>query len=167
MVKTYYAFYRLPCPDFSEDELNSFAQANWDQEWTENEARTTVPHLRLDGKVIPLELFSGIGLVPYAGSGLKFSYISYGGLYELLNRLGLEPEGELEHFTISSSDGNVYEFSYSFCKTEDGETWWYYTQNGIAKPAQHSSFMEGNGYPILRIGGETFQAVTELEFYTP
>lgn len=165
MIKSYYTFYRLPCSSFSEEELDAFAQENWDPAWTEGENRSTVPHLSRDGKSVPVSLFSGIGAAPYAGSGLEFSYISYGGLFVLLNRLGLEPVGEPEHFTITSVDGVEYEFSYSFHKTEQGETWWYYTQNGIAEPAKYSSFMYGNGYPILRIGGTVFQAVTGLTFY--
>ena len=165
MIKSYYTFYRLPCADFSEEDLDAFAQENWDPAWAEGGGRSTVPHLSRDGKSVPVSLFSGIGAVPYAGSGLEFSYISYGGLFELLNRLGLEPVGELEHFTVTGVDGVVYEFSYSFHKTEQGETWWYYIQNGIAEPAQYSSFMYGNGYPILRIGGAAFQAVTGLTFY--
>ena len=165
MIKSYYTFYRLPCSDFSEEVLDAFAQENWDPAWTEGEGRSTVPHLSQDGKSVPVSLFSGIGAVPYAGSGLEFSCVSYGGLFELLNRLGLEPEGELEHFTITGVDGVIYEFSYSFHKTEQGETWWYYTKDGIAEPAQYSPFMYGNGYPILRIGGAAFQAVTGLTFY--
>lgn len=165
MVKSYYTFYRLLCSDFSEEELDTFAQENWAPAWTEGKDRSTVPHLSRDGKALPVSLFSDIGAVPYAGSGLEFSYVSYGGLFELLNRLGLEPAGELEHFTITGVDGIVYEFSYSFHKTEQGETWWYYTHNGIEEPAKYSSFMYGNGYPILRIGGAAFQAVTGLTFY--
>ena len=165
MVKSYYTFYRLLCSDFSEEDLDAYAQENWNPAWTEGEDRSTVPHLSRDGKALPVSLFSGIGAVPYAGSGLEFSYVSYGGLFELLNRLGLEPVGELEHFTITGVDGIVYEFSYSFHKTEQGETWWYYTHNGIEEPAKYSSFMYGNGYPILRIGGAAFQAVTGLTFY--
>lgn len=165
MVKSYYTFYRLLCSDFSEEDLDAFARENWNPAWTEGKDRSTVPHLSRDGKALPVSLFSGIGSVPYAGSGLEFSYVSYGGLFELLNRLGLEPAGELEHFTITGVDGIVYEFSYSFHKTEQGETWWYYTHNGIEEPAKYSSFMYGNGYPILRIGGAAFQAVTGLTFY--
>ena len=165
MVKSYYSFYRLLCSDFSEEDLDAFARENWNPAWTEGKDRSTVPHLSRDGKALPVSLFSGIGSVPYAGSGLEFSYVSYGGLFELLNRLGLEPAGELEHFTITGVDGIVYEFSYSFHKTEQGETWWYYTHNGIEEPAKYSSFMYGNGYPILRIGGAAFQAVTGLTFY--
>lgn len=162
MLKTYYAFYRLPCPDFSQEELETFAHESWDSAWTEGESRTTVPHLSQDGQAVPVELFSGIGVIPMAGSGLQFSYLSYGGLFEVLVRLGLEPEGGPEAFTVIGADGAFYEFSYHFTDTDEDHILWYYKRNG--EPVQYT---EADDIPILRIASDQFQAITGLTFRKP
>lgn len=164
MLKSYYAFYRLPCSDFSVEELDTFAKEKWAQSWTEGADRSTVPHLLLDGKSIPADFFADIGLEPCAGSGLEFSVISYGGLFELLTRIGMAPEGEPEQFTVTGADGSLYEFSYSFCKNADGDKWWYYTQDGAEVPEKYHIFSAGDGAPVLRMNSEEFQAITGLEF---
>lgn len=164
MLQSYYAFYRLPCPDFSQEELAAFAAENWAASWTEGQARSTVPHLSQDGKAVPVELVSGVGVEPYAGSGLEFSYLSYGGLFELLTRLELAPEGGPEWFSVTGADGALYEFSYSFTQTEASRTWWYYTRDG--EPAEYCRNIAG-GMPILRVGGAEFQAITGLKFQKP
>ena len=165
MVKSYYAFYHLPSPDFSEEEITAFAQENWALSWTEGVERSTVPYLRRDGESIPTEFFSGVAVQPYAGSGLEFSYISYGGLFELLTRLDLAPEGGPERFTVTGADGAFYEFSYDLTDTDKNETVWFHTRNG--EPVKRSVHGEGFGKPILRVSGEVFQAVTGLEFHKP
>ena len=161
MLKTYYAFYRLPCPDFPQGELEAFAHASWDSAWTEGESRTTVPHLFQDGQAVPMELFSGIGVVPWAGSGLQFSYLSCGGLFEVLARLGLEPEGRPEAFTVTGADGAFYEFSYRFTDTS-GDGSWYYKRDG--EPIHRT---DADGIPALRIASDEFQAITGLTFHKP
>ena len=161
MLKTYYTFYRLPCPDFPQGELEAFAHASWDSAWTEGESRTTVPHLFQNGQAVPVELFSGIGVVPWAGSGLQFSYLSCGGLFEVLARLGLEPEGGPETFTVTGADGAFYEFSYRFTDT-GGDGSWYYKRDG-----ELIQRTDADGIPALRIASDEFQAITGLTFYKP
>lgn len=162
MLKTYYTFYRLPCPDFPQEELEAFAHATWDSAWTEGESCATVPHLSQDGQAVPVELFSGIGAVPWAGSGLQFSYLSCGGLFEVLARLGLEPEGGPEAFTVTGADGTFYEFSYRFTDIDGDRIQWYYKRNG--EPIQHT---DADGIPALRIASDEFQAITGLTFHKP
>ena len=162
MLKTYYTFYRLPCPDFSREELEAFAHASWDWACTEGESRATVPHLSQNGQAVPVELFSGIGVVPQAGSGLQFSCLSYGGLFEVLVRLGLEPEGGPEAFTVTGADGAFYEFSYRFTDTDGDRILWHHKRDG--KPVQHAA---ADGIPALRIASDEFQAITGLTFHKP
>lgn len=164
-IKTYYSFYHLSSPDFSGDEITSFSQQKWALSWTEGESRSTVPYLYRDGNPIPAEFFSGIGLQPYAGSGLQYSCISYGGLYELLTRLGMAPVGETKHFTVTGADSSLYEFSYDFTDTDHGKTVWYHTKDG--KPVKRTILGECGGAPFLRVSSDTFQAVTGLEFRKP
>lgn len=162
MLKTYYTFYHLSCPDFSQEELDAFSHSAWDSAWTEGESRTTVPHLSQDGRAVPVELFSGIGVVPWAGSGLQFSYLSCGGLFEVLARLGLEPEGGPEAFTVTGADGAFYEFSYLFTDTDGYRIQWYYKRNG--EPIQRT---DTDGIPALRVTSDDFQAITGLTFHKP
>ena len=165
MLKSYYAFYHLPSPDFSTEELNAFAKEKWGPSWTEGADRSTVPHLLLDGNPIPADLLADIGIEPCAGSGLEFSAISYGGLFELLTRIGIAPEGEPDQFSATGADGSLYVFSYSFRKNDDGHEWWYYTRDGAEVPEKYHVFSADDGAPVLRVGSEEFQAVTGLEFY--
>lgn len=164
-VKTYYAFYRLPSPDFSEEEITAFSREHWALSWTEGEERSKVPYLYREDKLIPAEFFSGIGVQPYAGSGLQFSCISYGGLYELLTRLEMAPEGGPEHFVVTGADGSLYEFSYGFTGTHYDKTVWYHTKDG--EPIKRTSLGECGGGPFLRVSSDTLQAVTGLEFRKP
>ena len=128
MLKTYYTFYHLPCPDFSQEELEAFAHASWDWAW----------------------------------SGLQFSCLSYGGLFEVLVRLGLEPEGGPEAFTVTGADGAFYEFSYRFTDTDGDRILWHHKRDG--KPVQHAA---ADGIPALRIASDEFQAITGLTFHKP
>ena len=162
MLKTYYTFYHLPCPDFSREELEAFAHAAWDSAWTEGESCATVPHLSQDGRAVPVELFSGIGVIPQAGSGLQFSYLSYGGLFEVLARLGLAPEGGPEAFTVTGADGSFYEFSYLFTDTDGDCILWHYKRDG--ESIQNTG---ADGIPALRIASDEFQAITGLMFHKP
>lgn len=109
-----------------------------------------------------MELFSGIGAIPQAGSGLQFSCLSYGGLFEVLVRLGLEPEGGPEAFTVTGADGAFYEFSYRFTDTDGDRILWHYKRDG--EPVQCTA---GGGIPALRIASDEFQAITGLTFHKP
>lgn len=97
----YYAFYNLPCDDFTAEELAGFARGRWD--WV---TMSGCPEVRDGEERLPGELFAGIGA--------DHLHISYGGLYELLVRLDMAVEGTPEHFWVTGADGAEYEFSYDF-----------------------------------------------------
>ena len=102
-VKKYYAFYCLPCDEFSQTELDEYAVNAWP--WTPK------PRVRQGEEVLPPELLAGIGL--------ESGVVSYGGLYTLLVRLNFDVEGTAEHFTVTGADGHSYEFSYSFWEEKE------------------------------------------------
>ena len=64
-VKKYYAFYWLPCDEFSQAELEEYAVKTWP--WTPK------PRVLREEELLPSELLAGIGL--------ESGVISYGGLY--------------------------------------------------------------------------------------
>lgn len=97
-VKKYYAFYRLPCDEFSQIELEEYATQTWP--WAPK------PSVLQGEEIVSPELLAGIGL--------ESRVISYGGLYTLLTRLDFDVTGTEEHFTVTGADGHSYEFSYSF-----------------------------------------------------
>lgn len=148
MLRTYYAFYGLPCPGFSPEEQADFALERWT--WTPG----TYPYplaCSRDGESVPLSTFTGIGL--------EGRYISYAGLYEMLSRLGLEPEGPPEGFSFTGADGALYQFSYENVLQREGQTdWLYYWKDG--QPVQCGS----NGAPRLYLGNEALEAMTGLHF---
>ena len=102
-VKKYYAFYCLPCDEFSQTELEEYAVNTW--LWTPK------PSVRQGEEILSPELFTGIGL--------ESGVISYGGLYTLLIRLDFDVKGTAEHFTVTGADGHSYEFSYSFWEEKE------------------------------------------------
>ena len=122
-VKKYYAFYCLPCDEFSQTELDEYAVNAWP--WTPK------PRVRQGEEVLPPELLAGIGL--------ESGVISYGGLYTLLVRLDFDVKGTAEHFTVTGADGHSYEFSYSFWEEKEMD-WannetitlplWYHLRDG-------------------------------------
>ncbi len=97
-VKKYYAFYWLPCDEFSQTELEEYAVKTWP--WTSK------PNIKQGEEILPPKLLAGIGL--------ESGVISYGGLYTLLTRLDFDVKGTAGHFTVTGADGHSYEFSYSF-----------------------------------------------------
>lgn len=97
-VKKYYAFYWLPCDDFSQTELEEYAARTWP--WTPK------PRVLQGEETLSPELLAGIGL--------ESGVISYASLYTLLTRLDFDVNGTAEHFTVIGADGHSYEFSYSF-----------------------------------------------------
>ncbi len=122
-VKKYYAFYCLPCDEFSRTELEEYAVNTW--LWTPK------PSVRQGEEILSPELFTGIGL--------ESGVISYGGLYTLLIRLDFDVKGTAEHFTVTGADGHSYEFSYSFWEEKEMD-WtnnetitlpvWYHLRDG-------------------------------------
>ena len=93
-VKKYYAFYQLPCDEFSQTELDEYAVNAW--------PCSPKPRVRQGEEVLPPELLSGIGL--------ESGVISYGGFYTLLVRLDFDVKGTAERFTVIGADGHSYEF---------------------------------------------------------
>ena len=122
-VKKYYAFYCLPCDEFSQTELEEYAVNTW--LWAPK------PSVRQGEEILSPELFTGIGL--------EIGVISYGGLYTLLTRLDFDVKGTAEHFTVTGADGHSYEFSYSFWEEKEMD-WtnnetitlpvWYHLRDG-------------------------------------
>ena len=131
-VKKYYAFYCLPCDEFSQTELEEYAVKTWP--WTPK------PRVRQGEEILPPELLAGIGL--------ESGVISYGGLYTLLTRLDFDVKGTEEHFTVTGADGHSYEFSYSFW--EEREMDWTNNRT-ITLPVWHHL---RDGYPV-GVEGET------------
>lgn len=142
----YYAFYNLPCGDFTAEELENFATRRWD--WETMDSRWEV----WDGeKQLPSQMFTGIGA--------DYRCISYGGLYRLLTRLGMEVDGTPDHFSVTGQDGAEYEFSYDFCReARSGENkthiTWYFLRNGYMVDATgratwHHSWWDYG--PVLRL----------------
>ena len=125
-VKKYYAFYCLPCDEFSQTELEEYAVNTW--LWTPK------PSVRQGEEILSPELFTGIGL--------ESGVISYGGLYTLLTRLDFDVNGTAEHFTVTGADGHSYEFSYSFW--EEREMDWANNQT-ISLPVWYHL---RDGYPV-------------------
>ncbi len=60
--------------------------------------------------------------------------ISFGTLFEILTREGLEVEGNSWRYLYIDEEGNKYEFSYDFVKENpedsEGNIWYYYLKNG-------------------------------------
>lgn len=125
-IKKYYAFYQLPCDEFSKTEMEEYAAKTWP--WAPK------PQVRQGEEILPPELLGGIGL--------ESGVISYGGLYTLLTRLDFDVEGTAEHFTVTGADGHSYEFSYSFW--EEKEMDWANNQT-ITLPVWYHL---RDGYPV-------------------
>lgn len=74
----------------------------------------------------------------------KYGYgISFGSLYEILKREGLNPEGNSRHYTFTGTGGSIYEISYDFTdypftvsdsKTLNG---YYYIKDGEKVPMEY------------------------------
>lgn len=152
LLKDFYAFYNIPAPDFPAEELDAYAAARW----REVKGWMFLP----DGAKLPASAWEGIPLAPNAGSELPYFYISYGGLYELLPRLGLEPEGTPAYYTVTGADGRLYEFSYASAKAVDGQPCWPVRRDGEALECSHSW---SSCAPVLTLSSEVFQAVTGLK----
>lgn len=125
-IKKYYAFYCLPCDEFSQIELEEYAVKTWP--WAPK------PKARQGEEILSPELLAGIGL--------ESGVISYGGLYTLLTRLDFDIKGTAEHFTVTGADGHFYEFSYSFW--EEKEIDWTNNQT-ITLPVWYHL---RDGYPV-------------------
>lgn len=144
-VKKYYAFYCLPCGEFSRAELEEFAAKTWP--WSPK------PQVRRGEEILPPELLAGVG----EESGV----ISYGGLYTLLVRLGFDVEGTAEHFSLTGADGHSYEFSYSFWAEKEMD-WtnnetitlpvWYHLRDGCPVETEDKTDWIYRG-PVVKLKG--------------
>lgn len=159
ILKDYYTFYRLSSPDFTEEELTEYANGTW---WcwdgaVYDEARQRVPD----------SIFDGIGLMSNGGTQLPYLLISYGGLYELLQRLELNPEspsGTPGDFVVTGADGRIYGFSYGHPELVDGEPCWPVTVDG--RPEECTHFSASDCAPVLRLSSDLFRCLTGLTVET-
>lgn len=120
ILKNYYTFYNLPCPDFSEEEVQACARRTW--EWS-----GFVPKDWKTGEWMSQKDFQDVRL--------ERGCVSFGGLYTVLERVGAAPEGTPEAWAVTGADGCRYEFSYDFQAPENGEIVWYYLKDGRRMPA--------------------------------
>ena len=64
----------------------------------------------------------------------QFGYgISFGTLYEILEREGFNVSGNNEHYSFADFNGNIYEISYDFINVDgknDESNHYYYLKNG-------------------------------------
>ena len=161
------AFLNLQDTGFSKDELTAYAQERWD--WTDDHMVWQSPAgFYRAGEELPRSTFSGIGYDVLAGGAV----VSYGGLYDMLLRLGLAPEGAPEHFSFTGADGRRYEFSYDFLEEKWEEanytSWvtrtWYY----LADDTQ-STLPGLEEKPLIALKSEAFTDMTgvSLPEYAP
>ena len=160
-VKKYYAFYCLPCDEFSQTELEEYAVNTW--LWTPK------PSVRQGEEILSPELFTGIGL--------ESGVISYGGLYTLLTRLDFDVKGTAEHFTVTGADGHSYEFSYSFWEEKEMD-WannetitlpvWYHLRDGYPVGVEDETGWMYRGPVIALKGGWNIDTHNgHFHFYMP
>ena len=160
-VKKYYAFYQIPCDEFSQTELNEYAVQTWP--WAPK------PIVRQEEEILSPELLAGIGL--------ESGVISYGGLYTLLTRLGFDVEGTPEHFTVTGADGHSYEFSYDFWEEKEMD-WtnnqtitlpvWYHLRDGYPVAIEDETGWMYRGPVVALKGGRNIDEHNGyFHFYMP
>lgn len=115
ILKRYYAFYQVPSPDFSQEEIAAYVEEYW--EWEE---------------FVPLDWRSKEWMrrEDFRSVWEERGYVSYGGLYRMLEQVGASPEGTPERYAVTGADGCRYEFSYDFQTPDAGEIKWYYLKDG-------------------------------------
>ena len=166
VIQEYYACYLLPCTDFTQEELLSYAEKKWN--WTELRG---APEQVLRGEdQLPLGMFSGIKI---HGKAHAYAGVSFGGLYVMVSRLGFEAEGTPEHFTFKGADGSVYEFSYNFCYETDISryssrkrvvTVWYYLCDGVRVERETWEYgMSGRILPEAKVSGKAAEAMLGIQ----
>lgn len=159
-VKKYYAFYCLPCAEFSQTELEEYAVKTWP--WSPK------PKVRQGKEIMQPDLLAGIG----EESGV----ISYGGLYTLLIRFGFDVKGTAEHFTVTGTDGHFYEFSYSFWEEREMD-WtnnrtitmpvWYHLRDGYPVGKEETSWFKRGPVVPLKGGWNIDTHNGHFHFYMP
>lgn len=107
VLREYYAYYLLPSPDFSQEELLAYAAEKWN--W---EAMRGAPKDVYRGdERLPPGMFSGVWIY---GQSNRWPEVSIGGLYIMAVRLGFDVRGTPEDFAFTGVDGRNYKFSYQF-----------------------------------------------------
>ena len=163
-LKQYYAYYAIPSPDFSAEELSAFSRKEWP--WPRYQSLNVYPYY-LEIYPYPYDIRQGQKQLPretFAGIGIHSEWISYGGLYEVLTRLELNPEGTPEQFTVIGTDGCLYEFSYAFYQEDGEERWWYYKKDGEIVEGDYARHL--GRAPLIRLYDmETFPAVTGVNCF--
>lgn len=100
-------------------------------------------------------------VVSYSDLSLsRFSYgMSFGCMYEVFSREGLDVEGTPEHFYFNGIDGSSYEFSYSFNDYEysDGKVGYYYIKDGVKTPMNYYFYNHFRSGFIEEISGLSFE----------
>ncbi len=153
----YYAYYGLPCAGCSAEEIDAYAAERWN--WTAPDGAREYPDLCYsDGTPIPAEFFSGIGLGAW-------NTVSYGGVYEMLQRLNIPTEGTPDRFSCTGADGAFYEFSYDLWTTEVSPTLsnpperiYQYRRDGEAVSEELPKLTDGQ--PVLLLGNTQLEAIT-------
>jgi len=166
VIQEYYAYYLLPCTEFTQEELLSYAEKAWD--WTELRG---APERVLRGEEqLPLEMFSGVKIY---GRANCYAKVSFGGLYVMVSRLGLEVSGTPDHFAFKGANGSIYEFSYDFCyetdisRTSSKErivTVWYYLCDGAR--VERETWEYGTSDRILpeaKVSGKEAEAMLGIQ----
>ncbi len=100
-------------------------------------------------------------VVSYSDLSLsRFYYgMSFGCMYEVFSREGLDVEGTPEHFYFNGIDGSSYEFSYSFNDYEysDGKVGYYYIKDGVKTPMSYYFYNHFRSGFIEEISGLSFE----------
>ena len=152
ILMEYYAFYNLPCPGCTPEDVRSYALKAWpwDGEWGYDYPDA----VQYGGEELPLDTFAGIGM--------ERGFVSYGGFYDMLSLLGVPTQGAPEHFSFTGADGCRYEFSYEFFEETDEESLWYFTRDGehLTSGAAYLT----DGAPLLSLEDERLQDMAGLQF---
>ena len=158
MLLEYMTFMNMP-GGFTQEEQDAYAQIRWD--WESSYMVNIMPDgiFHNQDEVSP-GTFTGIGVCD--------GKISYGGLYEILLRLGMAPDGAPDNFSFTGVDGCGYAFSYDFVETITEESAngreqtveiWYCMRDG-----EKYLLPNGKEGPLLSIGSDEFTEMTGLSF---
>lgn len=82
-----------------------------------------------------IAIIKGESTIFYEDLCSRFGYgISFGALYEILEREGFDISGNNEHYSFVGLNGNIYEISYDFINVDglnDESNHYYYLKNGM------------------------------------
>lgn len=158
VLQEYYAYYLLPSPDFSREELLTYAAEKWN--W---ERMRGAPKAVCRGEErLPPAMFSGVWIY---GRRDRWPEICFAGVYLMACRLGFKVEGTPEHFSFSGADGKGYEFSYQFFRDVEvvqyggrravRRVWHYYREGAAVLPETWKFANKGRIMPSVEISRKT------------